>query len=454
VSRKFPVETSSGFWRAGPAGLVVLFALATPWSIAAAQTALVLGGVLLLAGVLTGRIQPPPLPTPFYFLLLFVALQALSIPLGVHPGRSLGCFQGSWVALFPLILWGLLADARTRSRALASLGVSGALAGAYGVFQHFTGLHPLGNRALQSYGGGGFIAVGTLGNHLTYAGVLLPIFFLTLGLLLDGSGRRLWAGCFALVGLGVLFSFARTAWIGAAAGLLVFGLFRGRKVLLLACGGLILSLVAIALAEEAFRNRLLSILLIGDDPRMRLWGTALRIIHDHLWFGAGLGSFKTLFPVYRLPGVYMATGNPHNDLLNLTVETGVLGAAAWLSMWAAFFMATRPAHRSSPEAVERGATAGRPVRPDRAVEGFDGVGAGPTGRRLWLPDALRAAVAALLIGGLGQVFSGDEEVAQAWWLVATAALLHARTYAGDPPSMTSRLRGMGRRLMQALRRAG
>jgi ADP-heptose:LPS heptosyltransferase len=49
---------------------------------------------------------------------------------------------------------------------------------------------------------------------------------------------------------------------------------------------------------------------------------------------------------------------------------------------------------------------------------------GTAGR--WLVHGMRAAVVALLVAGLGQCFSTDEEVAQVWFFVLTAALLEAR----------------------------
>jgi O-antigen ligase len=109
--------------------------------------------------------------------------------------------------------------------------------------------------------------------------------------------------------------------------------------------------------------------------------------------GAGVGSFGTLFPIYRVPGYYLATMHPHSDPLNILVETGILGLLAWLTVWAVFFRETGQTRQ---------------------------------GPRIWLPDALRAGMGAMLIAGLGQCYVADEEVAQVWLFLATAALVLVR----------------------------
>ena len=82
---------------------------------------------------------------------------------------------------------------------------------------------------------------------------------------------------------------------------------------------------------------------------------------------------------------------------------GIPGGLAWLGIWGFFFRETRLK-------LSNGIM--------RLTEGER--------RRLWLPDALRAGVAALLVAGLGQCFATDEEVAQVWWFLVASALLIVR----------------------------
>ncbi|MCC7142870.1 MAG: O-antigen ligase family protein [Candidatus Eisenbacteria bacterium] len=371
--------------------LLVVFALAAPWSIAGAQMATILAALSLLVARLARRRRALSLPWTLWAVLGFLLAQAISIPLGIHPERSLRCFRGSWVILFVFVYWQALREPTLRRQALHALIGSAALAGLYGTWQHWGGIDLLHRETLEPRPEGGFIAVGNLNSHLTYAGVLLPVFFLAIGAAIGarGRGRGLLGLAAALIGSGLLFSFTRTAWIGAAVGVSALGLLLGRRAALIGGGTLGGVLVGGALLSPALAQRLVSIFQSGDDPRWRLWQTALHIVRDHPITGAGLGAFKTLFPTYKVPGWYMSTIHPHHDLLNHMVEAGIVGGIAWIAIWLCFLAETR---RTRFEPLRIGAIAG---------------------------------VLALLGAGLGQCYSTDEEVAQVWWFVVALGLHEA-----------------------------
>ncbi|MFH1143866.1 MAG: O-antigen ligase family protein [Candidatus Eisenbacteria bacterium] len=271
--------------RAAPGVALLLFALLSPWSIAGAQTAVVLLALALGVAWIHGRTL------------------RVSAAESAHGQRREN------------LPWTL--------RFAASAG----LAGLHGLAQHFLGRDWLRGGTLERLGGG-YMAVGTLGHHLSYAGVLLPAFFVALAL---GARRRwCWIPVAALIGGGILFSYARTAWVRLAGGLFCLGLVRGRRTLFLSLGGLVAISAIVLLAEPAVLQRFGAMLRLGEDPRSRLWLTALHIGRDHPWMGAGLGSWDVLFPLYQLPGRYMSTARPHSDVLNILVETGVTGVIAWL----------------------------------------------------------------------------------------------------------------------------
>lgn len=378
-------------------------ALSAPWSIAATQTSIVLSAVVLVAMILARRWTYPRLPRTLVAVLVFLAIQALSIPFGIHPGRSARFLPHySWVLLFPFVFWGFFRDRTARTRAATILVWSGAVAGYYGALQHLTTAVWF-RKTPEALPGGGYVAVGMFGHHLTYAGVLLPIFFLSLGLLADAPRKRAWAITTLGLTLGLVASVARSAWIGWFAGILLFGFLLGRRWFLgIAAAGTATAALVLAIAP-AVRERAATLFAMGDDPRLRLWETALRIGADYPILGAGVGSFGSLFPTYRVPGWYMATGHPHSDPLNILVETGWVGVLAWFAIWVAFFFDTSRRAPASP---------GKPP------------GAG-------LRAAVRAGMFAMVIAGFGQCYSTDEEVAEVWWLVAATGLAFA-AYAPAP----------------------
>lgn len=401
----------------------VLFGLAAPWSIAGAQISMSIGALLLVIGLVLRAVRYPRIPATLVIVFAFLLLQALSIPLGIHPARSLDFFPHySWVLLFPFLFFGLFSDSTARIWTARVLLISGAIAGYYGAVQHvFEGAWVL--HEPEPLPGGGFIAVGTLGHHLTYAGVMLPIFFLGIGMCFEKARRALWIVATVGVGLGVIFSFARTAWVGWVAAMLLFGFFRGRKAFFGVSGGLVALIGTGLLFNASLQQRLISILHIGDLPRVRLWLTALHIGRDYPILGAGIGSFGSLFPTYKIPGEYMAHGHPHSDPLNYLVETGILGVLAWIGIWVAYFRDARPAgprHATAPSPNTGVAVAAAPGTAATSL-------VPPADPALWaMADALRCGAFALVIAGLGQCYSSDEEVAQVWWCTVALGLAFAR----------------------------
>lgn len=386
--------------------LAILFALASPFSIAASQSAIAL---LFLLALLRPRESALALRahTPIgTAITLYFLVQGLSILYSQHPLRSLTVLRGDLPVLFlPLFLIALRA-ARARRLAFAAFIVSASLAAMVGVVQYATGRDPLGRVTLEAFHAGGHFAVGSLGGHLTYGGVMMLAFVAAFAWLLAAEAWRARIALLAataLTGAGLLASNARTAWLGAAAGagvaVLVLTLQRVRDrrpaqrrwralapalapAFLLMAAGALLVLFAPGIGE-----RLRSVFDLGDDPRVRLWGTALRIFAAFPLFGAGLGSFDTHFPLYRLPGTYMATGHPHNDLLNALAHSGLAGALAWFGLWFAI--------------AKTGFARGRARR----------------GALL-----LAALLPAFLVAGLAQCYFTDEEPAQVLWFLVAFAL--------------------------------
>ncbi|MCA9757614.1 MAG: O-antigen ligase family protein [Candidatus Eisenbacteria bacterium] len=379
-------------------GSLAGFALAAPWSIAGAQISVGIGILALLLGWIRDRRweSPKRWPWTIRWIGVFLGVQALSILFADDPAHALHSFRGSWTYSFPLIFYLLLGQDARRARRMATvLATSGALAGLYAIYQSASGHNPLAKKVLE-YHGGLYMAPGTLGHHLTFAGVMLPIFFVALGLAFEQRSelpRAVRAGLVVAVGAGLLLCFARSGWIGAAVGLLVFAIRFGPRAILGGAGALALAAGAAYQFVPAIRERLASVDL-ASGARFHLWESAWNIGLSRPLIGGGLGSWRELFAIYKVPGDYMSTAHPHNDVLNVLVETGFTGALVWLAIWAIFFWETRT--RSS------------------------------------LGMGITAGVVALLVGGVFQCFSTDEEVAQAWmFVVALGLTLHA---AGSGPN--------------------
>lgn len=185
----------------------------------------------------------------------------------------------------------------------------------------------------------------------TYAGVLnlLSVPLLAQYLTLDLAGEPRWRRTIQLaaIGIGALAFFlvasrgATLALVLVLIPLLWFARRQGGyypKLLAL----LIVASVAYFFADWATsgtRNVLLRLVVTlqdGDSSRVMLMRSALAMIADNPWLGSGLGSFRLLYPRYRMVGETGTGGGwAHNDYLQLWQEAGLpmLAVIICLVVW-------------------------------------------------------------------------------------------------------------------------
>jgi O-antigen ligase len=88
-------------------------------------------------------------------------------------------------------------------------------------------------------------------------------------------------------------------------------------------------IVGAAAAVVDFRE-LWSVAFIG---RLAIWEAAARMIRDHWLTGVGLGGFAAHFPEYQVTAYY--TRYPHNFILEIFAELGIVGLGSLLTFLAA-----------------------------------------------------------------------------------------------------------------------
>ena len=161
--------------------------------------------------------------------------------------------------------------------------------------------------------------------------------------------------------LGLLFSWSRGAWMGFLAGLTIMVVSWPRR---LRYGVLLLMLAAVGFLF-LYQSRLLPATVadrvsgfaadltfgdvrgvdINDEnyavlERLAHWQAALDMAGDRPYLGIGFGNYGAAYADYRLLNWPDALGHAHNYYLNILAETGVLGLAAYLLLWAAIFWQT------------------------------------------------------------------------------------------------------------------
>ena len=89
----------------------------------------------------------------------------------------------------------------------------------------------------------------------------------------------------------------------------------------------------------------------GIKERVYMWRSGVSMWRERPLLGWGPGGVKREYPRYALPEAFkQRTGHVHNTPLQILVERGLLGLAAWLAIWIAFYRRAigtlRQAHRS------------------------------------------------------------------------------------------------------------
>jgi O-antigen ligase len=195
---------------------------------------------------------------------------------------------------------------------------------------------------------------------MTFAGLLL----LALPLAVAGTCTRLgrirasYAAAAAILGLGLILTFTRSAWLGVVlAGTLVLLRMRPRLAALLPVAVLLLFVVL----PGAYRERALS----AFDPahptnqdRQRLWRAGLEIWRDHPWTGVGLGDLKPVYERYARDGTGRPHGHLHSNWIQILASMGSIGILAFLSLQILLARLLWRASRAAADAELRALTVG------------------------------------------------------------------------------------------------
>lgn len=159
----------------------------------------------------------------------------------------------------------------------------------------------------------------------------------------------------ALIGVGLLISWSRGAWLGFGAALVTLILLTPRRfwhafAILVSCAGIL----ALAILSNIVPNALLTRFsdfaqdLTGFQDvrgvpindanyatveRLAHWQAALSMADESPFFGVGFGGYEAAYARHALVNWQLALGHAHNYYLNVLAETGAVGLAAYIGMW-------------------------------------------------------------------------------------------------------------------------
>lgn len=312
---------TSGHWldRATLAGLLG-FAGALQFSIFLAET-LLAAALAAWVGALVVNRERPEAPRWFLPLAVYAALSLVATLFSLEPIASLGAAKQ--LLLFLLVPATVRAargrPAETVMDVVLSLGAFSAIVG---VIQFgFLGYDRLQQRP-----------VGTLGHWMTYSGLLMLIACSAAARLLFERRNRTWPALImpALV-VALVFTFTRSAWVGACVGIGLLLILKDFRLLALAP---VVAGLFFALAPASIASRFYSIFDLHDPSnrdRVAMYEAGAEIVASDPLTGVGPNLVQRVYPEYRKPtAVEQTPPHLHNVPLQIAAERGLPALGAWI----------------------------------------------------------------------------------------------------------------------------
>ena len=300
---------------------------------------------------------------PFLTILLYSTLAARSLTAALPE-------LVKWTEVVVIYWLGAqLLSPRHRLPLLLTLLAAGSLEALIGIRQFLFRIGPeayLLGRFLRAYG-----TFGQPNPYAGYLGLLLPVgvslSLWALGAVFSNQysvssvqwmRSRRWArvglllviaGMTGVIGLGIVVSWSRGAWLGVMAStatVLALSSVWGLGLLLALAAGLVMLwpvLPAGITARFADAARLFGTWDVRGVPvtdanfaileRVAHWQAAWEMFADHFWLGVGVGNWDVAYPDYAI-GIWKAPlGHAHNVLFHFAAVAGVFGALGYLWLW-------------------------------------------------------------------------------------------------------------------------
>ena len=280
-------------------------------------------------------------------LLAFVLSAALSTVFAYNPNVAVfGTYSrydglltlGSYAALFWLAVQTLatLSDARGLVRTLLAGGYA---VSAIAILQSITDSLRLGELTP---------AFGTMGQKNALGALLAMLLPLACWELFAGrswAGRLMALNAGAMIGVALVLTFSRSAWVAGAVGLAIVlvAVQPSRRARFIAVGALAAMVVLGAAAASAAVQtqgvplQRTDLLALGDRPVV--WRDTLQLIASRPLLGYGPDNFGLVFGRFESVDLHQPWDKAHAEILQVAATQGLVGLGAYLWLIAAFVLA-------------------------------------------------------------------------------------------------------------------
>ena len=313
----FPVESSLGLFALMiPFDSVVLVGQQTTWTwLVGAFT----GAIMLLYGLISGRLQRPPRAA--FWWALFVFWASATVLWAANPLTSIQRLS-TVMALFAFYL--VIVSFRVTKKELANvllLAILGGVLSSVFTLKQFAHGTAFQSRASLVY-------EGQEANPNDFAATLIIALSFAIGGFLSAERRMFKAAmmaAIALLSLCMLLTMSRGALFAVGILLLVFLIRTRFRLWLLAPILCLLTLVSIL--PDTFFMRINESLVDWGEGRLDIWIVGLQIIKHHSILGVGLDNFPFAYNTYAAyaPVFRGFSRAPHNIYLQVWTELGLVG---------------------------------------------------------------------------------------------------------------------------------
>lgn len=262
-------------------------------------------------------------------ILSFVLACILSIISSIDLDNSLKHLKK--LVQFIIIFWvaNSVNDEKQRTLLVRLIIISGFVAASHGLYQYMSPGFSIAHRIH-----------GASGIPSTFSGILMIASLVSLGNLLFHKPKQFWVlVATTLIILCLLLSLTRQAWLGFSIGALFLAFVWNKKLLLvipLLFAGLILfSSGEIKHRMDSFANNKDKAFL----ARTSLWKGGWNVFKDYPVLGCGYKCMDYTHTQYPDPSGWIAHyRGMHSNIMQLLVDTGVVGLGLWISIWIVYFI--------------------------------------------------------------------------------------------------------------------
>ncbi len=275
-------------------------------------------------------------------ILLLLVAASISIFVAPEKTAALGIYKAYFIEpiLFFFILLDYLKQESSKNKVFKALGSSALIVSLFGIIQWLTNS---GIPVPWDYEN----RISSFFDYPNAVGLFLgPIIILGAFQIQKNYRDLFWITATTLSTIAIILSKSEAAWIAVPATLFIAFVIN-KKTRTKTIGLLIATILIISLVPQ-LRNPITQKLTLQDysgQVRITIWKESLEMLKDNPVLGAGLSGFKTKLAPYHKAKHLELFQYPHNSILNIWTELGLLGIIAL--GWLAFQIIKKPPARTT-----------------------------------------------------------------------------------------------------------